>query len=92
MSQILDSLSTTDSQRLVCSYKNTTESIQIARISNISNWYFERVVFPQEYLLFEAPPSAHLEIYQEDEPESVKLVNEIVCDRLSMSEPEPLSV
>ncbi|MDJ1178746.1 DUF1830 domain-containing protein [Roseofilum sp. BLCC_M91] len=92
MSQILDSLSTTDSQRLVCSYKNTGESIQIARISNIPNWYFERVVFPQEYLLFEAPPSANLEIYQEDEPESVKLVNEIVCDRLCMGEPEPLPV
>ncbi|HBQ99796.1 MULTISPECIES: DUF1830 domain-containing protein [unclassified Roseofilum] len=92
MSQILDALSQLQSQRLVCSYKNGTESIQIARITNIPNWYFERVVFPQEYLLFEAPPSAHLEIYQGHEPENVKLVTEILCDRLCISEPEALAV
>ncbi|MDB9516026.1 DUF1830 domain-containing protein [Roseofilum reptotaenium CS-1145] len=92
MSQILDALSQLQSQRLVCSYKNGTESIQIARITNIPNWYFERVVFPQEYLLFEAPPSAHLEIYQGYEPENVKLVTEILCDRLCISEPEALAV
>jgi predicted metallopeptidase len=92
MSQILDALSKIDSQRLVCSYRNNSESIQIARITNIPNWYFERVVFPQEYLLFEATPSARLEIYQEDEPEAVKLVTKILCDRLCISEPEPLPI
>ncbi|MDJ1171197.1 DUF1830 domain-containing protein [Roseofilum sp. BLCC_M154] len=92
MSQILDALSKIDSERLVCSYRNNSESIQIARIANIPHWYFERVVFPQEYLLFEAPPSAHLEIYQGDEPEEVKLVTKILCDRLCISEPEPLPI
>lgn len=37
--------------------------MQIARISNIQNWYFERVVFPGQRLLFEAVPDAQLEIH-----------------------------
>jgi len=92
MTQILDALSTTGSQRLVCSYRNNSESIQIARIANVPDWYFERVVFPQEYLLFEAPPLANLEIYQGDDSENVQLITKIVCDRLWMSESEPLTI
>ena len=35
----------------------------MARITNIDRWYFERVVFPGQRLLFEAPRSAELEIF-----------------------------
>jgi hypothetical protein len=48
---------------LLCHYKNTTAQIQVARISNVDQWYFERVVFPGQDLLFEAPSAAKLEIY-----------------------------
>jgi hypothetical protein len=48
---------------LLCHYKNATTQIQVARISNIDQWYFERVVFPGQDLLFEAPSAAKLEIY-----------------------------
>ena len=37
--------------------------MQVARISNISNWYFERVVFPGQELTFEAPKEAQVEIH-----------------------------
>lgn len=46
-----------------CYYVNTSSQIQVARITNIPNWYFERVVFPGQRLMFEAPVTATLEIH-----------------------------
>ncbi len=47
----------------LCCYVNATRHIQVARIADIANWYFERVVFPGQRLMFEAPQNAHLEIH-----------------------------
>ncbi len=48
---------------ILCYYMNTTNGIQIVRSTNIETWYFERTIFPGERLLFEAPPTAQLEIH-----------------------------
>ncbi|MEM6446355.1 MAG: DUF1830 domain-containing protein [Cyanobacteria bacterium J06642_2] len=62
--QIIDSLPTTlDGKRVTCVYVNSSSSIQIARITNVKNWYFERVVFPGQRLMFEAVPDATVEIH-----------------------------
>jgi len=63
MSQILDSIPENHDQRLVCCYINATSKIQIARITNIENWYFEKVVFPGQQLMFETTIDAQLEIH-----------------------------
>jgi hypothetical protein len=42
----------------LCYYINATPKMQILRIRNISNWYFERVIFAQERLFFYALCSA----------------------------------
>lgn len=63
MTQILDRLPADFSDRVFCCYTNSTREIKLARIVNIPNWYFERVIFPGEKLLFEALPEAELEIY-----------------------------
>lgn len=47
----------------LCCYVNATAHIEVVRISNIPHWYFERVVFPGQRLLFNAPAMAKLEIY-----------------------------
>ena len=52
-----------DNDLILCKYVNETSNIHIARITNIPNWYFERVVFPEQNLVFEAKPNAILEIY-----------------------------
>ena len=52
---------------ILCGYQNQTPTLQIIRITNIPNWYFERVVFPGEELILEALPEAVLEIYSSDE-------------------------
>jgi hypothetical protein len=68
---------------LLCCYVNSTSSIQIARISNINSWYFERVVFPGQRLLFEAPIHAQLEIYTGAMASSI-LVDRINCEKLQV--------
>jgi hypothetical protein len=58
MTQILDRLPSDYTNRILCYYYNDTQRTKLVRITNIPNWYFERVVFPGERLLFEALPEA----------------------------------
>lgn len=57
----------------LCCYINRTDKIQIARIVNIDEWYFERVIFPQQRLLFDAPAEAELEIHANDRNETTRI-------------------
>ncbi len=68
---------------ILCSYKNKTPTVQIIRITNIPNWYFERVIFPGELLLFEAFPEAVLEIYISEEARPI-LGDRFLCDCLKV--------
>ena len=81
MAQIIDSLPPDQSTDFVCCYVNATSKIQIARISNIPNWYFERVVFPGQRLVFEAPPESLLEIHTGMMASAI-LSDKIPCERL----------
>lgn len=47
----------------ICCYVNTSDRLQITRITNIPHWSFERVVFPGQRLIFEAPLTGILEIH-----------------------------
>ncbi len=82
MSQVFDPLPSDSSSDLVlCCYVNATSKIQIARITNIPNWYFERVVFPGQRLVFEALPQAQMEIHCGMMASAI-LADTIPCDRL----------
>lgn len=70
---------------ILCCYVNYTSKIQIARIANIANWYFERVVFPDQRLLFEAVAEAYLEIYTYVTPTTI-LSDKFLCARLRLNE------
>ncbi len=50
-------------KRILCYYRNPTDRVQIARILDVPNWCFERIVFPKQRLCFEATLDAHLEIH-----------------------------
>lgn len=91
MAQILDPLPPEQSGRILCCYVNATSKIQIGRISNIPNWYFERVVFPGQRLVFEAPLEAHLEIHTGMMATAI-LSDTIPCGRLCINEEGSLSV
>jgi Domain of unknown function (DUF1830) len=81
MSQLLDPLPDDSANPILCCYVNATSKIQIARISNIPNWYFERVVFPGQRLVFEALPHANLEIHSGMMASAI-LADTLPCDRL----------
>ena len=81
MAQILDPLPPDQPDKLLCCYVNATSKIQISRISNVPNWYFERVVFPGQRLVFEAPAQAVLEIHTGMMASAI-LSDNIPCDRL----------
>ncbi len=51
------------SPKTFCSYTNKTPQLQIIQIVNIPGWFFERVVFPKQRLVFEAPIEAEVEVY-----------------------------
>ena len=85
MAQILDPLPSDKKDHILCCYVNATSQIQIARITNIPNWYFERVVFPGQRLVFEALPDALLEIHTGMMASAI-LSDTIPCDRLQVEE------
>lgn len=91
MAQILDPLPPDQSDKIFCCYVNATSKIQIARISNIPNWYFERVVFPGQRLVFEAAEQAVLEIHTGMMASAI-LSDNIPCDRLCINEDSTVSV
>ncbi|MBD2186950.1 DUF1830 domain-containing protein [Pseudanabaena sp. FACHB-723] len=72
-------------KKIVCSYVNATSKIQIARITDVPQWYFERVVFPGQNLIFEAINIAHLEIHTGMMASSI-LSDTIPCVQLQVEE------
>ena len=85
MAQILDPVPPDNQNHILCCYVNATSHIQIARISNIPNWYFERVVFPGQRLVFEAMAQSLLEIHTGMMASAI-LSDTIPCDRLCVEE------
>jgi hypothetical protein len=69
---------------IVCNYVNATTQIQVLRIANIANWYFERVIFPKQRFRFEAPADADLEIHTGIIASAI-LSDKIQCNRLRIS-------
>jgi len=85
MAQILDPVPLDSDSKILCCYVNATSQIQIARITNIPNWYFERVVFPGQRLVFEAIRASALEIHTGMMASAI-LSDTIPCDRLQINE------
>ncbi|MCL2931499.1 MAG: DUF1830 domain-containing protein [Trichodesmium sp. MAG_R03] len=85
MTRSLDKLPKEESQKILCFYGNTTCKMQIARISNPENKYWERIVFPGERFLFEAVSETELEIYQTQENGDMKC-EYFLCKGLKVDE------
>jgi hypothetical protein len=89
MAQIIDPLPSDSVDSLLCFYVNATSQIQIARITNVPNWYFERVVFPGQRLVFEAPSGSQLEIHSGMMASAI-LSDKIPCESLAMAKADVL--
>jgi Domain of unknown function (DUF1830) len=85
MAQLIDPLPSDTPTTWLCCYVNATSQIQVVRITDIANWYFERVVFPGQRLIFEAVPAANLEIHTGMMASSI-LSDTIPCAGLRLAE------
>ncbi len=86
MAQILDPIPAASANPILCCYVNATSQIQVARITNVPNWYFERVVFPGQRLVFETLAAAQLEIHTGMMASAI-LSDTIPCTRLQVQDP-----
>jgi hypothetical protein len=91
MPQILDPVPSNSPDPILCCYVNVTGSMQVARITNVPNWYFERVVFPGQRLVFEALPEALLEIHSGMMASAI-LSDTIACASLRVQEDVPATI
>lgn len=48
---------------ILCYYVNSTAEVQVLRIANVASFYYEKVVFPMERLLFDAPRLGLVEVF-----------------------------
>ncbi len=87
MPQIVDPVPDDATSKITCCYVNATSKMQVARITNVPNWYFERVVFPGQHLIFEAVASAQLEIHTGLMASSI-LSDTISCVQLQIEDGE----
>lgn len=69
---------------LLCFYINRTHRIQVLRIANITNEYWEKVVFPGQRLLFETAREAKLEVYSSENFNNL-LADVIPCEKLQVT-------
>jgi len=53
MTSHLHAASITTAQPVLCCYQNHSSQIQVIRIADMPDQYFERVVFPGQRLMFE---------------------------------------
>lgn len=62
MSNIFNSVNSQTTPIILCYYTNHTSQIQIIRLINTDRGKLEKIVFPQQRMLFEATPESQLEI------------------------------
>lgn len=73
--------------KIFCRYTNPTSRVQIIKITNIPNSFFERAVMPYGSVLFEAIKEARLEIHTSEMMGAI-LSDVIPCVRLANSAEE----
>ena len=70
---------------MVCHYTNSTRKMQLIRVIDSQNLYSEKIVFPQQRILFEAVPEGQLAIYtnQAGIPRCIQI---IPCQNLQVNQ------
>jgi hypothetical protein len=71
------------SEPILCCYVNTTNRIQVGRLSHLPEGEWEHIFFPGQHFMFEAPPEANLVIYKSPSL-SMTVPDDIPCGRLQV--------
>lgn len=88
---MLQPTTTENSDYALCCYVNASTHTEITRITNIPHWYFERVVFPGQRIIFEAPHHARFEIHTGTVISSI-LSETIDCQELQLTSTFPVNL
>ena len=68
----------------LCYYANPSADVQVLRIKESQNFYFEKVIFPQERLFFSAPRSSTLQVF--NQINGALSFNAIPCAQIQVTE------
>ncbi len=72
---------------LLCCYQNHSPKIQIIRSAEVPQqpipWHLERVIFPGQRLLFEAPQRSKIQVYSSN-PAGMLADDTVPCDRIQV--------
>jgi hypothetical protein len=68
------------------SYTNASNQLQVIRIVNLEGYLFERVMFPGQRILFEAPSNAEIEVYVGQLGQGI-LIEKMPVDNLLIEHP-----
>ncbi len=75
------------SSMMLCCYQNHSPKIQIIRSAESDRqglpWHLERVIFPGQRLMFEAPQQSKICIYSSD-PAGMLVDDTVPCDRIQV--------
>ena len=69
---------------MLCYYANTTDRIQLIRVVKDRCLNLEKIVFPQQRILFEAMSESQLEIYNSQSPK-LRIAKIIPCRDLEIN-------
>lgn len=69
---------------MLCYYVNSTSKTQLIQVTNGQKIYWERIIFPQQRILFEAVPEFKLEI-QNNQLENIRVTKTIPCQDLKVN-------
>ncbi len=71
--------------KILCYYTNSSPKMQLIRVTQSLNLNSEKIVFPQERVLFEAIAQGQLEVYNTSVSDS-KCVQKISCQNLEVNQ------
>jgi hypothetical protein len=74
---------------MLCCYQNHSPKIQIIRSVDSPRqplpWHLERVIFPGQRLLFEAPRQSKIHVYSSN-PVGMLVDDTVLCDRIQVQD------
>lgn len=70
-------------QRITCYYFNASREIQIIKLTNTPEFAYNKVVLPQQRVLFEALPNSFLEVHRQTFT-GTDLVDKVRCQSLQV--------
>jgi hypothetical protein len=92
MQPITSTKLTQQTSRMLCYYFNSTSKIQLVRIWNSKKYSgeysWEKIIFPQQRILFEAKPEEILEVHTKSEGKPL-LESIFSCCNLKINQPQP---